>query len=269
MTTRMSKPRGGRERIASLKFVQTVPVDQLLKLLNKGTVSATVTAAASLLRQWMDEWLDSGYEKGVDSPRKRSLAGTNGIWAVTSFSSLVLQPNLKMDGLSIWLDPEDDLFASNIARNSEAEKVFAQSQFVSVLLSELRLKLAKCRAPHCGVYFVLKQWKRTFKNGTRCHSCVEAERAVVSAKFTEEKRERVRTKLWELAAIRFTAEIVRVGDRRPNADLKRKMAVYLSEKIKRSDVLRGRYRKGVKMNWVALYDNWNEIRKIAKHRAQS
>jgi hypothetical protein len=51
----------------------------------------------------------------------------------------------------------------------------AEKNFVEPLMSDFRLKIAKCATPTCGMYFQLGKWNHPYEKGTRCSGYREAQ----------------------------------------------------------------------------------------------
>jgi hypothetical protein len=128
-----------------------------------------------------------------------------------------------------------------------------------MLLTELRLRIAKCCNSECGTYFLLGQWNRSYKNGTFCDKC-KRRRSIKSAKDDIARgRLSAQRALYRLAGKQFAKQIRGDEGWYRNAALKEAMAEHLRRQIEKSDELVAMYPSGVTGKWIAGRENWTGI----------
>ncbi len=222
------------------------------------------------LRRWVDEWLDSGREAdGAELPTNRSYERAKAVSAVVHKYST--RGNMHLlgtnNGLQLWFDLQAEKTLPERA-GFEMElfiETVASEKLVLFLLSDLSNKLAKCRDPACGRYFILKQWNRKYRGGTLCAKCQRIRNLKSAVEATEGERDRAVETLHELAANKFKTQILKkVADWHKDTSLKKRMAQYLSEQIDRTPSLAKIYPDGVTARWIARRTNWEEIELAAK-----
>ena len=251
---------------------QTVDVRSFLRLLNARTPRELASAipknsghlsdrqtAIHVFRECVDEWLNSGFHGGVDDPPRRSMDTSNSELALQVFlfctrGKLLLLPNSQRSGLTLHIDEDETAeWMTNI--------VLVRRYLTVMMLSDLSLKLAKCRIPECGKYFLLKKPSRRYKRGTRCEKCSGEYRTAAAKKLTVDDREKAKKKLCGLLIPAFSREIKKHPEWHHDHDFKDSIARYLSHQIKRDPELKRIYfqrpRNGITRSWVTR--NWRAI----------
>jgi hypothetical protein len=270
--------------INPLRTVQRLDQNELLDILNledESTPPATGTLGhidrmnsasikvSEFLRRWIDEWLDSGRTAGgVECPTSRNYVDAKLVsTAVYKYSTRGKMHLLgTRNGLELWFDLQDGKIPKDgrgWPRSLFIDTV-ASEKLVLFLLSDLSYKLAKCRDPECGRYFVLKHWNRTYKTGTHCEECSRIRSLKSAAAATVDEREAAQRKLHDCAANRFRGQIAENHNWHKDTKLKERIARYLKGKIESSADLTRAYPAGVTGKWVARKTNWEAIEAAAK-----
>lgn len=272
--------------IHPVRTVQRFDQEEFLTLLNSYPLYGSTRAPKAMglldqlnkvserLRRRVDEWLDSGRTTGgVECPAGRNYVDAKAVSAAVDTYSSRGKICLRGAGnsLQLWFDLQDgkapkdgrawpwQLFIDTVA----GEKL------VLFLLSDLSYKLAKCRDPNCGRYFVLKHWNRTYKTGTLCDVCRRIRSLKSAAAATVDEREETQHKLHVCAAKRFRGQIAANSNWHRDPKLKDRLAHYLNGKIENSADLARAYPNGVTGKWVARKANWAAIEATAKKEGGS
>ncbi len=271
------------DKLASPCTVQSLDRQEFLDTLNDGEEESlirrpnvlrpdTAMSAAELLRRWVDEWLDSGRDgKGEETPQSRSLAeAPNAALAAFSYSTkgrmrLVAESGGK---LGLWFEVYVSTSDSRKTASVPGPEDFAQQKLVFFLLSDLRNKLAKCRAESCGRYFVLKHSNRRYAKGTLCDECKRADSLRGAATITTSNRQEAQKSLYQFAGKKYTKSILADPRWHQNPRIRFQMIRYLNSRIERSEDLRSIYwsgsRKGLSGKWLAWSKNWQAIQAAAR-----
>lgn len=269
---------GSQLQISPLRTVQRLDSEELLSVLNfkdgsaqepKEGLLSRMNRISMRLRCWIDEWLDSGRSAdGVECSRSRNYESAKAVGeAVYKYSTRGKMHLLgTRDGLELWFDLQGEkapLASEGFPLAIYIETV-ASEKLVLFLLSDLSYKLAKCREVGCGRYFFLKQWNRTYKNGTLCDKHQRTRNLKSAMKATAVERDNVKKELYRLTAQKFTKEITDAPGRPIDPALKEMIALYLNAEIRGSESLQAVYREGVTGKWLANAKNWNPIVSCAR-----
>lgn len=261
--------------IHPLRTVQKLDPEELLSVLNfkdeesKVGLLARMNRISVRLRRCIDEWLDSGRTAdGVECPTSRNYENAKTVCEAVHKYSTRGKMHLRStrDRIELWFDLQDGktpLASEGFPLSIYIETV-ASEKLVLFLLSDLSYKIARCREAECGRYFILKQWNRTYKTGTRCDECQRARSLKSAVAATADERDRAEKKLHELAATRFGEQIRGDSSWHKNPKLKDRIAHSLSRKIEHSADLQKVYPAGVTGKWVARADNWTAIETAAR-----
>ncbi len=260
--------------IHPLRTVQTLDAEELLTVLNFKDESREglmwrLNRISDRLRRWVDEWLDSGRgADGVECPANRNYEMARAVVAAIYKYSTRGKMHLlgTSDGLVLWFDLQEEKTppASKGLPLEVYIETVASEKLVLLLNSDLSYKLAKCREPECGQYFVLKHWNRTYRGGTLCSSCQRARSLRSAAEATEDERDDALRQLHILAAKKFKGRILKSPEWHKDPALRNRIAQYLSEQIENSKSLTKIYPDGVTGRWVARRTNWEKIESTAK-----
>jgi|SRR5215472_767103 len=251
------------EIVALLNFVE----ESIGKQVRPGRASV-----AKQLRDWVDEWINSGRDAhGVETPATRNYEKAQTVERAVEDYSLGSRMCLMGFGQALYLS--FDLFGQteeSVAGKftlAPAIKTIAGEKLVLILLSDLRFKLARCRHQECGKFFILKHWKRTYRNGTFCSEC-QRQRSHNSALLaTANGRERVEEELHLLVAKQFKNQILADPGWHKDPKLKARITRYLNSRIERSAELAKAYPRGITGKWIARESNWDGITQTAKEGA--
>jgi hypothetical protein len=234
---------------------------------------------SDILRMWVDEWLDSAKAKdGAEDPRERTLEKAEGA-AVAAYNysrrgKIRFFPT--QGGLAIWLEDKNRKFTKpmttfhidNVRPLAVTDEEIAEGELVFFLLSELRFRLAKCRADGCGCYFIMKKWRQRYFNGTKCAVHQRSASLDSAKKATSIARINAPHKLFQLGAKKFARQIRSNPDWHRKPELKASIAAYLDGQVRRSEELTAVYitgaRNGITGKWLARKGNWQGIEKALK-----
>lgn len=142
----------------------------------------------------------------------------------------------------------------------------AERAFVVMVMSDWRLKIAKCANASCGQYFRLGKWNQAYPSGARCRECREEAKASARQRLVDGRRKKAKKSLWLFAAMRFSRQVRPGVPWYRNAVLKRKMADALNIHITGDNLLKSIYPNGITGKWIAQPKNWKRIEAIAKRR---
>ena len=252
--------------LSPLKTVQKLDPNDFLSMLNFTAKSkeghlGQLNRISARLRRWVDDWLDSGRTaEGVECPATRNSEVVSA--AVDEYSK---RGKMRLvgskDGLQLWFDLQAE--KAPPTTGGFAEKIFIETvageKLALFLLSDLSIRLAKCRAPECGRYYLLKHSHRTYRTGTLCDECRRARSSEGRAAATDDERSDAKTRLHKFVAKRFRTQIIENPDWRKDPKLKDQIAQFLNGRIERSASLAKVYPSGVTGKWVANAKNWGAI----------
>jgi hypothetical protein len=206
------------------------------------------------LLQHIDEWIDSGRNAdGSESPYQRRCDRAPKAWEdARSFFEYF---RYNVDWQLIPGEPPQLRLRPRKNRVWGALEARVRNGLIlaSVLLSDLRLRLAKCRYRNCGRrYFLLSHPReKAYANGLFC--CTEHNRKEAAMRGTKERRQQTSDRLIEFAA----RELSRYGER-PRG--KERLVTILNQKIANDPNQQPRHE--LKVNWVTRH--LQEIQKKAK-----
>ena len=145
----------------------------------------------------------------------------------------------EKSALKVDTTMEDDLHADDLIATISAERIF-----VEMLMSDWRLKIAKCVNPACGTYFQLKKWNQPYEKGTRCSNC----RNLQEDKDKQRRVESNRKKASGLLAT-FVAEHFPESDQ-GDIELKRNIVDALNSYIEGNSLLKTTYPRPITTKWL-------------------
>jgi len=200
----------------------------------------------------IDNWIDSGRNAdGSESPTRRNHgraqeAWSDACWYFKEHAQLQLipgePPQLRLSAK--WNKVWGTLEAR--ARNGLI--------MATVLLSDLRFRLAKCRYQKCGRYFLLSHPReKPHANGLFC--CTAHNRAEAAMKGMKLRRAEATASLIESAA----REVWRQKKQGRAFRVKERLVATLNQQIARD---RRQTREQLHVNWVTRH--WKEIQKKAE-----
>jgi hypothetical protein len=240
------------------------------------------------LRRLVDNWIDSGREpNNSESPYRRSyrraqIAGEAWMLYFQDFAQFKLllsegapvlrfEPKLWEQVRDLWLQRESQsqqmrFYAKAIDfpvmnpedPENELMLVYRMIAWVrhftaAILLSDLRLRIAKCRYRKCTrPYFLLPHLPRKSPYNSGLFCCVDHNRKETAMKGMKQRRAEADRQLLEWAAQEFS-RLVRTG---PDTRVKEKIVNHLNERLARYSK---RTRENVRANWVTRH--WHEIQK--------
>lgn len=141
----------------------------------------------------------------------------------------------------------------------------AEIVFTQMLMSECRLKVARCANPACGWYFQLGKWNQPYGHGTLCGDC----RLDRKADRVETGRNTSKKGLRELAAETFSSSINRDALWFRDMGLKTKIARVLNAHIAdpgSGQPIKTSYPRGITTKWITRGENQRAISKLAKRK---
>jgi hypothetical protein len=242
------------------------------------------------LRGYVELWLATGRSRdGIETPTRRR--PTHGIHHIVEhfhrthhvipvpladgYTVLTVPPvdrDILGDERTVDYVPESDhgqtLAPLTVRRRGKPGNQFsvaedaAQRMFVGMLMSEWRLRIARCWK--CGVYFLLSHPKRTYPNGTHCSPCRRKRSLESAEKATYKARKEAERRLWVLAAKRFKTQLLKTANWHREPKFKAKIVEFLQRRIERSDSLKRAYPSGITGKWLSWSKNRNGIDKSAK-----
>jgi hypothetical protein len=224
------------------------------------------------LRSLVDEWLDSGFFHGSEVPKKRNFEKSPRVQlALFSFSKsgkLLLvpygdRPLLYLDEKHLPVVRRDEVSGLDYIEPLDLSfEEISQEEMAFILLSDLRVRLAKCRK--CNTYFLLKHWNRTYSHGTKCDTCGRESRKDDSVASTASARANAYEVLYRLAAKKFRKKLEGSAGWQKDKALKTAIAEYLNPHIQRSTTLRAIHNKPITGKWTAHPNNWQGINSALK-----
>jgi len=201
------------------------------------------------LRKDVDDWIDSGRKPdGSESPHWRNSAQATRAWQgakshVEHWAKLELQGEQPQ----LSLVPKHSSLTALIETKEQWGQIIA-----TILLSDLRSRIAKCRYRKCQRYFLLRRAKpKPYTHGLFCrleHNRAEAAMEGVSRRRTDADR-----RLLEYAA-RELLRLPRRAGSTVTRNVKERLVARLNARIARDA---GRTRDRIHMNWVTRH--WQVI----------
>jgi hypothetical protein len=251
--------------------------NHILDLLNKSPREVAVrsrplepvrseAAASELqrqLRELIDEWISSGVNPGGELPAQRSIQRIehscyrSGNDKPNKFLALWYMLSKQVRARVVF-GPSDTptiklSFGQSDTANPYAAWIEASERIVTLLMSDLRYRIAKCRYPKCQRYFVLSaaKSKRVHANGTFCST--EHNRATSATIRTKKRRVDCHEKQIEWAAHRLASELARLAKNaqpwHQNCTVVQQVGDYVNKRLAQFPA---RTREGIKRNWVTV-----------------
>jgi len=203
--------------------------------------SEDVGAVKVILRKYVDAWIKSGVRQdGSEAPGDRNYhrvtqaamdpSGTLDELMFANIPTFFRESHeLKIHFPGDAKDPVLQLAPQKLEPSRRAHQQ-ATLLVVSLLLSDLRYRIGKCRYDRCGQYFFLKTKVREklYAHGLFCSG--RCNRAVSAAKLTKRRRG-----MFNPTVITWAAELLRQQKRQPGEDdiAKRKLLPKLNARIHR------------------------------------
>lgn len=214
-------------------------------------VSPWADAYVRLLRGYVDLWLATGWKKGVDTPgSRRPVPEVSEIVERVITANRVLPVALK-DGYSLSIVAvQPPRRRSKSAQDQWIVQQAAERCFVDMLMSDWRLKIAKCCDPACSMYFRLGKWNQPYEHGTRCANCKQTREQDAIQKRVEANRLQAKQAIYAFVAARFARYIVPGEEWYRDAELKRKMASALNAHFRGDPLFKTLYPGGITGKWV-------------------
>jgi hypothetical protein len=233
-------------------------------------VSPWADAYVRLLRGYVDLWLATGVNKGVDTPgSRRPVPEISHIVERVVTANRVLPVALK-DGYSLTIVAVQP--PSRRSKSAQDEWIVHQAAercFVDMLMSDWRLKIAKCSGPACGMYFRLGKWNQRYEQGTRCRDCKQTQEQEGIQKRVEANRLQAKQAIYAFVAKRFARYIVPGKEWYRDGELKSRIALVLNTHFRRDPLFKSLYPSGVTGKWVeagrSRTKNWLCIERAGKH----
>jgi hypothetical protein len=204
--------------------------------------------ASAYLRTLVDAWLETARDQnGRECPADRDIFKAPYAWDALAEFVEKCRPTMypECSGFSLviaapeWGCPwAGDFF--------EAQWVSAKRVFVGIMGSDWCQRLCKCRYPPCGRYFIGAKLRQSYRHGTFCspeHRARASADAITKARRSDENRGLVD------AAAQWLAQRHCISAWSDSKALKRRVAEFLSEQVRRKPNLRDG-RKPVRVNWV-------------------
>jgi len=222
------------------------------------------------LRKYVDAWLRSGLRSdGSEAPKERCVdrvvsaafgPGDNfdELMFANSFSSFANARALKITFPNSAEDPLVQLVLKDSGPSQPANQR-ATSLIVTLVLSDLRHRIAKCRYEKCNRYFFLREkaQKKIYVRGLFCS--LNCNRAASAARLTK-----IRRCDFKPTVVEWAADLLRQNESEPRDDeaAKREMLPKLNERIRKNKNLAttrklnhdGTY---IAVNWLSRH--WEEI----------
>jgi hypothetical protein len=204
-----------------------------------------------LLRGYVDLWLATGRRGNVDRPAsRRPVPAISHIVESVVLANRVLPVALR-DGYSLTVVARPPrVRRSRKAQDAAIATVAAERCFVDMLMSDWRLKIAKCSEETCGVYFRLGKWNHAYDQGTRCPACRQAEEQAAIQKRVEAGRLRAKQALYAYVAERFARHIIPGKMWYRDIELKRRIAIDLNTRFRGDPLFDTLYPGGMSGKWV-------------------
>ena len=172
----------------------------------------------------------------------------------------------EKSALEVDTTKNDDLHADDLLANTAAERIF-----VEMLISDWRLKIARCVSPACSTYFRLKKWNQPYEKGTRCPACRHLQEKKDKQDRVEDNRETASRRLWSFTANRFSQRISRNAAWFRDAAFKSDIIEAINVHIEGDKLLKTIYPKPITTKWLVRANNRNAItrRVTAERRADA
>lgn len=205
-----------------------------------------------LLREYVDLWLETGYRKGVNTPAARHPTAEIGQIVEDVVATNRVLPAARKDGyaMAIVASPAPLRGRSKALRDEALARAAAQTVFVAMLMSDARLKIAKCVREGCGLYFRLGKWNHLYGQGTRCLACRAGEERGAKQGRVEANRAQAKRALYAYAAQRFARRIVPGRRWYRNPALKAEIAAALNQHFQQDPLFQTLYPRALTGKWV-------------------
>jgi hypothetical protein len=214
-------------------------------------LSRWADAYGRLLRVYVDLWLATGLKKGVDTPGSRRPAPEISHIVERVITANRVLPVALKDGYSLTIvAPQSPSLRSKSALTRWIVEQAAERCFVDMLMSDQRLKIAKCSGPGCGTYFRLGKWNQPYEHGTRCPVCKQNREQDAIQKRVESNRLQAKQAIYAFVAKQFARHIVPGKQWHRDAELKRKIASALNTHFRKDPLFKALYPSGVTGKWV-------------------
>jgi hypothetical protein len=238
----------GRRQPHGLHFYFRQTLGNNAALMN---VSRWADAYVRVLRGYVDLWLATGQKKGVDTPgARRPVPEISHIVERVVIASRVLPAAFK-DGYSLTIVAVDSPWRpSRAAQDKWIVERSAERCFVDMLMSDFRLKIAKCAGQACGIYFRLGKWNQRYDQGTRCPNCKQTQEQDAIQKRVEANRLQAKQAIHAFVAKRFARHIVPGKEWYRDAPLKRKIASAINAHFRGDPLFKALYPVGITGKWV-------------------
>jgi hypothetical protein len=225
-----------------------------------------------LLRGYVDLWLATGRRKGVDTPAsRRPVPEISQIVERVVTANRVLPTALK-DGYSLAVVAvQPSLRRSRAVQDASIATRSAERCFVDMLMSEWRLKIAKCPDASCGIYFRLGRWNQPYDKGTLCPNCKQTQQQDAIQKRVEARRLRAKQAIYAFVATRFARHIAPGRAWYRDVSLKARIANALNTHFRSDPLFRTLYPRGITGKWVeagrSRTKNWLCIERARRGRS--
>ncbi len=214
-------------------------------------VSHWADAYVRLLRSYVDLWLATGRRKGVETPAARRPAPQISHIVERVITANRVLPAALKDGYSLTIVAvQPSLRQSRAAQDASIAARSAERYFVDMLMSDWRLKIAKCSNAACGIYFRLGKWNHSYEKGTRCPNCKQTQEQDAIQKRVEAGRLRAKQAIYAFAAARFARDIVPGTAWYRNAELKTRITTALNTHFREDPLFRTLYPNGITGKWL-------------------
>ena len=225
------------------------------------------------LRRHIDEWLRTGRNlHGKESPSDRDMFRT--VWAKTE-AILYLEKhriyvmfNRDTSSLHLTFPSERPMPSQNWEWDdiNAAAKEEANRLFVSVMASDWKRSLCKCRYSNCEQYFSHTKPREYYEHGMYCSP--KHLRLQSAKECTRRSRSDARTKLVKLAAKILVAKHRHCPDWQADDRLKGLIAADLSAEVSMDPNL-STNRQEIKINWVTRHSREIEEKRIELEKSQA
>ncbi len=210
------------------------------------------------LRDHVDLWLATGRSRsGSEDPSTRRPNAKIQSIVERIFDTHHAIPVLLKDGYTVTAVPP-------LALDTETDGLLAaELMFVDMLISDWRLKIAKCA--RCERYFKLRHWDRTYADGTVCARCTPKLKSDRAKRAMSDARKNLKKTLHSAVAERFSFEILHVEwiwHKEPS--IRDEVVDFLNERIRNDPKLSKRHPGGLTQKWLAWEKNRSAIERIAR-----
>jgi hypothetical protein len=197
------------------------------------------------LRGYVDLWLATGRSEGVDTPLTRHPTFAISLIVERVVTTNKVLPATLKDGYVMAVVAVQHLGAGGDLAVQAAERTFT-----ALLMSDWRLKIAKCVRPACGMYFRLGKWDHAYERGTRCPGCREAALQSAKQKRVEANRRQGKQALYVFVARRFKRRIKPGRAWYRDAALKAEIAGALNKHFRDDQLFRSLYPNAITGKWL-------------------